>query len=849
MNPLVRAFGNDRLGRLRAMGEKAETGRERGQGAAAPLPVPTDPARKVSVCWFRSIRDNEPKVLELGFDELAARLAKIHLLKGTCRTPDKCGDECLGKCLCPGLTGATFRGKRSKANVEALHFLCLDFDNGGTEPLGYDEARDLLARAGLRFVLHTTLSHRDDRPKFRALVALEEPLPAALYEKAMGRLLARLIEAGISRDRMLASLDETLLKGSHVHQMYLIPAHREGRRAPLFVDGREGKPFALPMAAMERELQAEKEAERRRLEEARAARQGLPNSLPEGLIEEVRRRSDLVEIVGQYTPLKKAGAEWTGLCPFHEEKTPSFGVNPVKGLYHCFGCGAGGDVFEFLEKKTGRGFMDVLRDLAARGGVSLPEVPRSLFVRRTGGNVIELHRTDGEERPNRILEHRQTEMANAELFVEEYGHELRYCHPWSKWLAWDGKRWRLDDTGEAVKRAKSSAERMYGDAQRCLEEGAEADLKPVLKWVRSSQQAARIKATMYLAQSEAGMAVLPDQLDADHWALNVANGVLDLKTGQLRPHSRNDLVTKLVPSVYDPAAKCPTWEKFLARVMGGNAAVIAYLQRVVGYSLTGSTREQCFFFLHGTGANGKSTFLDVVRDLMGDYGQHMPTEALLTKSYASSGPTPEIARLKGVRYATAVEADAGRRLAEALIKQMTGGEPLAARFNRADTFEFFPTHKLFLAANHKPEIRGTDHAIWRRVHTIPFEVTIPEGERDPNLTGKLKGELPGILAWAVKGCLEWQAKGLQIPEAVRLATQEYRTEMDLLGDFLEQVCLVSVSVRVKTADLYGAYERWCLEERREVVKHRAFSLRLKERGFKTSHTRNGNWWLGVALRE
>jgi putative DNA primase/helicase len=354
---------------------------------------------------------------------------------------------------------------------------------------------------------------------------------------------------------------------------------------------------------------------------------------------------------------------------------------------------------------------------------------------------------------------------------------------------------------------------------------------------------------MFLAQSEPGIPVVPDNLDADHWLLNVKNGTLDLKTGKVRPHQREDLVTKLVPAAFDPEAKCPHWLRFLDRVLDGDQELVGYLQRVVGYALTGSTREQCFFFLYGTGANGKSTFLDVVRELMGDYGQHMPTEALLTKSYASSGPTPEIARLKGVRYATAVEADAGRHLAESLIKQMTGGEPLAARFNRADTFEFIPTHKLFLAANHKPEIRGTDHAIWRRVHTIPFTVTIPDEEKDPDLPKKLKAELAGILAWAVRGCQAWQSHGMQVPSAVRLATQEYRSEMDILGDFFEQRCFVSNCLRIRTSLLYETYESWCQEEHRDPVKHRTFSMRLKERGFKSTHGRSGNYWEGLSLRD
>jgi putative DNA primase/helicase len=819
--------------------------------------------RDLQVCGFLHIRDNQPKTQAMTFAALAKRLATPKILKDNCRTPKKCGNQCLGKCVCPGVTGARFNGRRSKANVETLDFLCLDFDNDIEDPLPLQRIETALEAMGLRYILHTTLSHSEKRPKFRVLLELAEPIPAALYEKTMRFIVAMLADEGIKASEILGALDETLLKGSHVHQMYLVPAHREGKSPPYYRAQTKGIALTVPTKELLVELaqeQADNEKQKlqRKILRRKSAGTTGNHQVTEEVLEEIRRRVDLVDIAGEDTELRQVGNEFQGLCPLHQEDTPSFSVNPEKQVFHCFGCGAGGDLFAYLGKKTGRGFLDVVKDLASRAGISLPEVPRQRTVRQGRGKIVDIRRggksqeepVPKEEVPEAILDHRLTEMANAELFAKEHGDHLRYCHNWNKWLSWNGVRWQVDGIGDAIGRAKETAAKMYQDATYWKSKSEEdPGIKRILRWVESSQQATRLKATMYLAQSEPGIPVLPEELDADHWSLTVKNGTLNLRTGKLKPHQRNDLVTKLVPATYKAEATCPHWMTFLKRVMDDDQELIQYLQRVVGYALTGSTREQCFFFFYGTGANGKSTFLDVIRELLGDYAQHMPTEALLTKSYATSGPTPEIARLKGVRYATAVEADAGRRLAESLIKQMTGGEPLAARFNRADTFEFIPTHKLFLAANHKPEIRGTDHAIWRRVHTIPFTVTIPDEEKDPELVNKLKKELSGILAWAVQGCLDWQRGGLQVPEAVLLATQEYRSEMDILGDYLEQRCLITPSIRIRTSLLYSDYERWCEEEHRDPVKHRTFSMRLKERGFKSTHGRTGNYWDGLALRD
>jgi putative DNA primase/helicase len=273
-----------------------------------------------------------------------------------------------------------------------------------------------------------------------------------------------------------------------------------------------------------------------------------------------------------------------------------------------------------------------------------------------------------------------------------------------------------------------------------------------------------------------GYPVIPEHLDQDPWLFNVENGTIDLKTGELRPHERGALITKLAPVQYDREAECPTWWKFLMRIFNGNLALIEFLQKAVGYALTGSTREQCLFFLHGLGANGKSTLLEIIHTLLGDYAHRTSSETFLIKK--SGGIPNDVAALRGARLVGAVEVESGRRLAEVLIKEMTGGDRISARFLHAEWFDFKPEFKIFLAANHKPVIRGTDHAIWRRIHLIPFNVQIPKPEQDRDLPEKLKAELPGILNWALEGCQMWQLYGLEPPAEVQAATQDYREEMD-----------------------------------------------------------------------
>jgi P4 family phage/plasmid primase-like protien len=461
----------------------------------------------------------------------------------------------------------------------------------------------------------------------------------------------------------------------------------------------------------------------------------------------------------------------------------------------------------------------------------------------------------------------RTDLGNARLFADHYRGNLRYCHPWRGYLIWDGTRWAVDQDGQAAARGKTLVRLLYAEATKAVaaaEQQAEAasglslaDPRRAalgkatehaiaeLKWALQSAKGERLAAMLKLAQSEPGVPVRPAALNTQQLYLTVQNGALDLRTGVLGPAERAHLSTKQAPVAYDAAAPCPTWERFLARVLP-DAAVRTFIQRAVGYSLTGDIREQVLFLLYGLGDNGKSTFIEVLRALLGEYSAAAAFDTFLHQD--RDGVRNDIAALFGARLVTAVEVEQGRRLNETLVKAATGGDPLTGRFLFQELFSYVPTFKLWLAANHKPVIRGTEHAIWRRIRLIPFTEQIPIHEQDKELLPKLRQELPGILRWAVAGCLAWQREGLDPPEAVTAATQEYREEMDTLGGFIADCCVLDPATRVTSKALHEAYTAWCEANGEKPMAPRTLGIRLKERGIREARTESARGWAGIGLR-
>jgi putative DNA primase/helicase len=438
-----------------------------------------------------------------------------------------------------------------------------------------------------------------------------------------------------------------------------------------------------------------------------------------------------------------------------------------------------------------------------------------------------------------------TDLGNAERLVHQHGRELRYMERWGTWLVWDGRRWQPDDTGEVQRRAKETARGILVEAAL---EPDDTRRQALAKWSSASESAARLRDMVRLAQSEAGIPIVPAQLDADPWRLNVANGIIDLRTGELRPHDPGELHAKLAPAALDPQANAPRWEGFLAEVLP-DPAVRRFVQKFAGYSLTGSVAEQVLAFLHGEGANGKSVFLGALRAVLGDYSMEAAPELLVSKRERSAGDLSAVADLQGRRFVSTIELDDGQRLAEGLVKQLTGEGTLKSKRMRQDFFEFPNVSKLWLAANHKPTVRGTDHAIWRRIRLVPFEVTIPADRRDPHLLERLAEERDGILSWLVEGCLAWQHEGLAPPDAVSAATGDYREESHPLRDWLDECTESDPGARTAFSDLWVSYGEWSKRERiRMPLGRKRFADALSEAGYeKATGTNNVKTRRGLRL--
>lgn len=424
----------------------------------------------------------------------------------------------------------------------------------------------------------------------------------------------------------------------------------------------------------------------------------------------------------------------------------------------------------------------------------------------------------------------ENDKGNGWRMAHHCGDDLLYCEKLKNWYIWDGKRFRVDDTLQIMLYAINTVDAIK-DA----------------KWRHRSSSRARLESMIKIAKALPKIAIQTNNLDANRHLLNVNNGTIDLRTGKLHPHSRAHRITRLVPVDYTPQARCPLWLKFLSEVLKNDPELIEFVKRAVGYSLTGSTMEQCLFFLYGTGANGKTTFLNVMLDLLGDYGIQVDSSILIA-SRNEIHPTG-VADLFGARLAVTSEVERGKQFAESTIKSLTGEDTITARFMHQNFFRFRPSHKIFLAANHMPTIRGKDPAIWRRIRMIPFTVSIPESSRDPRLLSKLRKELPGILNWAIEGCLNWQAEGLGQPKAANLLKEDYQVEMDILHDFINQICFLHPDAKATSKDLYNAYLKFCDENADTPVKKKSFGMMLKEKGFESWRDMKNRGFVGIRLIE
>ena len=442
---------------------------------------------------------------------------------------------------------------------------------------------------------------------------------------------------------------------------------------------------------------------------------------------------------------------------------------------------------------------------------------------------------------------RLTEGGLSERFTFEYADQVRYDHSRKTWFVWTGKRWETDQTGKTQELFKAMVRGLYVEAGKLV---SEEERTALLKHAMASERSKIVKDVLSFVATDPKIAILAEKWDSEPFLLNVQNGTIDLRTGKLRPHASADNITRLCAADFDPTATAPLWEKCLERWQP-EAQVRDFLRHAAGYSLTGDIGEETAFFVYGTGRNGKSKFTEAIETLLGDYAARIPITALETGRKAGAA-TPELIPLIGARMVIASELSDGKRLDEAFIKDVTGGDRVTARAMYAGLITFRPLCKIWFYGNHKPVIRGTDEGIWSRLPLIPFGVTIPQDERDPNLSAKLRAEMPGILAWAVRGCLEWQASGLNPPSAVKNATAEYRAEQDTFGRFLSDHCVLAPQASTPAKALRDAYENFMRERGDHVtLNSNQFAERLKQAGCTDARRyfdgRQTRAWMGIGL--
>ena len=471
--------------------------------------------------------------------------------------------------------------------------------------------------------------------------------------------------------------------------------------------------------------------------------------------------------------------------------------------------------------------------------------------------------------------HNHTDLRNAERLVEQHGADLRYVTTWKKCLAWGGTRWKVEsDDGEFTRRAVKVVRRMLAEARRAVKDATEKALAATEKhgrgspqadkadtelaaakaahaWAVRSQSAKALAAMVSLAKTAPEIRISHEALDVDPLLLNCPNGTVDLRTGKLREHRREDLITKSTAAPCDPDARSELWGRVLLEAMNGDAELVAYFQRAAGYSCTGLASEEKLFMPIGPTSGGKSTIVQSLVEALGDYARTADFEAFLAQKNPG-GPKNEIARLAGARLVASIEVDKGRKLAQSLIKTLTGGDVVTARFLYSEAFEFKPTFKLWLVANDAPIVSDDDGAMWRRIHRIPFPNTVPRERRDPRVKGELVDVArsgAAVLAWVVAGCVAWREKGLGTAAAVEQATEAYRAESDPLREFIAEACALKLGAQVERKVLRDAFEAWSAEAGgRSALDGREFTKRVRLLpGVGETRVSSGRFWTGIEL--
>lgn len=702
-------------------------------------------------------------------------------------------------------------GSRRNDQVECITMAVLDCDNG----LPFEHRRDQLQ--GLCYAAYSSFSHTSEHPKYRLVLPLLTPVASADWPACF---------AGLSEQ--FPGIDPACKDAARLFYLPSCPQEREQDKWAVCEDGAALDP--QPLIARGRELLWKNE---RPVSSSvsRINAEVLDNIYPDRPLtdEDIERAKSALDKI----PSDLSRNEWLKVVWAFSAATGN-----VRHEYLREWCAQSADKYPDFDTALDSA---IRTDRQPDGGIGAG----TLFqIAKHHGWVDSCHSAVGVR--TAVME-TLNDAGNADRIVKAASGQLRYCKDLSGWLVWTDGHWHWDTTGGVIQFATTVMRAIFDEAKA---EQRNDDAKRLAQHASNSLSHTRITAAIELAKSCVGIPVRAIELDADPYVIGVKNGVIDLRTGLFRVAQPVDLITRCMRVEYAAEATSQTWEVTLNSVFCESQNIVDFFHRAAGYSLTGITSEQCFFFLYGSGANGKSTVLNVMRDVLGGYGMQTSSDVLMTKSNANpSGPTPEIARLAGPRFVAANETEEGQRLAESMVKQLTGGDAITARVLHGDTFDFVPVFKLWLAGNHRPVIRGDDHGIWRRMVMIGFDKKYSGAEQNKHLPELLRKEYSGILNWLIAGCLAWQKRGLDRPPEIVRQVDAYRSDMDLMQHWLDEACLIEQGQQIRAADIYTSYKNWSIHNGHRCISNQKFAQKLKDRGFNKAHDRNGTYYTGIALRQ
>lgn len=623
---------------------------------------------------------------------------------------------------------------------------------------------------------------------------------------------------------------------------------------------------------------------RREICGAELARRNHADRLPSGgarsritreLIDEIKTRVDLVELMqARGVELKTRGERAQGRCPFHEDKTPSLSVDNTRGLWHCFGCNAGGDAIKFVMQFDRVDFIPALRILAERAGV---ELPTPYPAPRTPKHKTPTHDARNDATPTDAANYLpcddiltafgRAETGDAEILARLFADQITYDHAENAWYLFRRHFWERDVTSAAgafvandvaaqyLFAAAETKRRVVSPSETSESELVEKRIKELYARANGLRFRNKIANVLALASSQPVLALRGDEWDKDAMLLGVANGVIVLRASEFefRDGAPRDFIRTAAPTQWnDLHTPAPRFEQFLQEIFAGDAELIAFVQRLLGYGITGETSEHVFPVLWGEGRNGKDTLLESLAHVLGEYAAPVTQDVLLENKRDAGAATPHLWELRHRRIVWVSETNEGARLNAGQVKWLTGGGRIKARQLYGKLLEFVPRHLLLLVTNHKPHANADDYALWKRLLLIPFTqafVDSPraphEHQRDAKLAETLRSEASGILAWLVRGCLEWQRVGLNPPACVTKATDDYQTEEDTLSEFIAARCLVNETAETKAAELYAAYRQWATDNGLAPMSGTAFGKRV---GKKFEKQKRGGFMVYVGIR-